>query len=70
MISILEKLDFRPTKENVEENTVSTRMEKGNSVIVVEKTFFPPDEIETVIYIISGKLDLDENKFERLTIIN
>ena len=71
MISILEELGFKVTKETIEENIVSRRMENknNNSVIILEQAFFEPDEIDTTIYIVSGKLNLDTKGFENLKII-
>lgn len=70
MIETLEEMGFETISKKTEENIVTRRLEDDNSVIILEESFFEPDEIETTIYIIDGELDLNEEDFEGLTIIN
>ena len=70
MIEVLEALGFEIVKEDVDYNIVTRRLENDDSVIILEEAFFEPDEVESTIFIIDGELNLDENKFEGLKIIN
>lgn len=67
MLAILEK-SFEVTKEVIDENVITRRLEDElDNVLVLEEAFFPPDEIETKIYIIKGELDIDlETELENL----
>lgn len=53
-------------KENVEEESVITRLEKNNSVIIIEETYFPPDEVETEIIIVEGDIPFKKTHEEQL----
>lgn len=67
MLDILAKNGWICTKEIVDGPVVSNRLEKNECVIIAEREYYPPDEIETYIYIIEGELDIhDEVCFEDL----
>ena len=68
MLSILENEGFTVARETVEGNNVATRLENGHGdVIILEREYFPPDEIENNIYVITGELDIElEMKLEDL----
>lgn len=60
MLNILAEKDWTCTKEIVDGPVVSYRLQKDGCVIVAEEEYYPPDEVETYIYIIEGELDIDD----------
>lgn len=58
--------DWKVIKENVEEESVITRLEKNNSVIIIEETYYPPDVVETEIIVIEGDIPFKKTHEEQL----
>lgn len=58
--------DWTIIKENVSEETVLTRLEKEDNVIIIEEIYFPPDVVETEIIIVKGDIPFKKTYEEQL----